>query len=74
LGNVLRLTVADNGKGMKLRADSIGIGVVGMRARARVAGGSVNVESRPGEGVRISVEIPLPKTPYVPQDSHSISR
>ena len=74
LGNVLRLTVADNGKGMKLRTDSIGIGLVGMRARARVAGGAVKVESRPGEGVRISVEIPLPKTPYVPQDSHSLSR
>jgi signal transduction histidine kinase len=74
LGNVLRLTVADNGKGMKLRTETVGIGVVGMRARARVAGGSVNVESRPGEGVRISVEIPLPKIPYVAQDSHSLSR
>jgi signal transduction histidine kinase len=74
LGNVLRLTVADNGKGMKLRTDSVGIGLVGMRARARVAGGSLSVESRPGEGVRISVEIPLPKAPYVPQNSHSFSR
>jgi signal transduction histidine kinase len=70
----LRLTVADNGKGMKIRSDAVGIGLVGMRARARVAGGSLSVESRPGEGVRISAEVPLPKTPYVPEDSHSLSR
>jgi signal transduction histidine kinase len=74
LGNILRLTVADNGKGMKPRPDSIGIGLVGMRARARVAGGTLSLESRPGEGVRISVEIPLPRTPYVPENSHSLSR
>jgi signal transduction histidine kinase len=74
VGNVLRLTVADNGKGMTIRTDSVGIGLVGMRARARVAGGSLVVESRPNEGVRICAEVPLPNTPYVPQDSHSFSR
>jgi signal transduction histidine kinase len=73
-GKTLRLTVADNGKGMKIRTDAVGIGLVGMRARARVAGGSLLVESRPGEGVRISAEVPLPQTPYVPEDSHSLSR
>jgi signal transduction histidine kinase len=73
-GKTLRLTVADNGKGMKIRTDSAGIGLVGMRARARVAGGSLFVESRPGQGVRIRAEVPLPKTPYVPEDSHSFSR
>jgi signal transduction histidine kinase len=74
VGNAVRLTVADNGKGMKIRTDSVGIGLVGMRARARVAGGSLFVESRPNEGVRICAEVPLPHTPYVPQDSHSLSR
>lgn len=74
VGNVLRLSVADNGKGMKIRTDSGGIGLLGMRARARVAGGTLSVESRPEEGVRICAEVPLPHTPYVPQDSHSFSR
>lgn len=73
-GNRLRLAVSDNGKGMKLRTDVAGIGLVGMRARARVAGGTLTIQSRPGEGVRICAEVPLPKSPYVPQDSHSLSR
>jgi signal transduction histidine kinase len=73
VGNVLRLTVSDNGKGMKLRTDSVGIGLVGMRARARVAGGALFVDSHPGSGVRICAEVPLPHTPYVPENSHSLS-
>jgi two-component system sensor histidine kinase UhpB len=74
IGNMLRLSVADNGKGMAGRTERVGIGLVGMRARARVAGGSLLVESRPGEGVRICAEVPLPNAPYVPEDSHSLSR
>jgi signal transduction histidine kinase len=73
-GNLLRLTVQDNGKGMALRTDSVGIGLVGMRARARVAGGALFVDSRPGHGVRICAEVPLSQTPYVPEDSHTLSR
>jgi signal transduction histidine kinase len=73
VGNLLRLTVADNGKGMQLRTDVVGIGLVGMRARARVAGGSLFVDSKPGAGVRICAEVPLPHTPYVPENSHSLS-
>ena len=30
-----------------------------MRARARSAGGDVDVQSRPGEGVLIEVRVPL---------------
>ena len=33
--------------------------MIGMRARARSAGGDVNVRSRPGEGVLIEVRVPL---------------
>ena len=52
LSDVLRLTVADNGIGMELRHRTSGSGLVGMRARARAAGGYRSVcESRPGEGV-----------------------
>ena len=36
-----------------------GLGMIGMRARARSAGGDVNVRSRPGEGVLIEVRVPL---------------
>jgi signal transduction histidine kinase len=38
---------------------SRGLGLIGMRARARSAGGDVTVHSRPGQGVLIEVRVPL---------------
>jgi signal transduction histidine kinase len=74
VGDVLCLTVSDNGRGMGLPAGTTGIGLAGMRARARVARGTVSVDSRPGEGVRIRAEVPLRQTRYVPQNPHTLSR
>jgi two-component system NarL family sensor kinase len=73
IGRMLRLTIADNGKGMQLHPGKTGIGLVGMRARARVAGGSLFVQSGAGEGVRICAEVPLPQSAYVTENSHSLS-
>jgi signal transduction histidine kinase len=73
IGKMLRLTIADNGKGMQLHTGTAGIGLVGMRARARVAGGSLFVQSGAGEGVRICAEVPLPQSVYVTENSHSFS-
>lgn len=72
--DTLRLTITDNGKGMSVARATHGTGLVGMRARARVAGGTVSVDSSPGNGVRICAELPLRDPVYVPEDSHSISR
>ena len=72
--DVLCLTVSDNGRGMGLQTATNGIGLAGMRARARVARGTVSVDSRPGKGVRIRAEVPLRQTRYVPQNSHTLSR
>jgi len=72
--DVLRLTISDNGKGMKLQTETMGIGLAGMRARARVAAGNLFVDSSPGRGVRICAEVPLRQTTYAPEDSHSFSR
>lgn len=79
--DALRLTVADNGKGMGTPAAppgatkrSAALGLAGMRARARVAGGTVSVDSRPGEGVRICASVPLRQNRYVSQNSHTVSR
>jgi signal transduction histidine kinase len=69
---LLRLTVADNGQGMRAKPDAGGLGLVGMRARARTAGGSLDVDSQPGRGVTISVEIPCEEPKYVPQASHTV--
>jgi len=68
LGEQIRLTVSDNGRGMKLDRPATlppstggrpaAMGMVGMRARARSAGGDLTVRSREGEGVLIEVRVP----------------
>jgi signal transduction histidine kinase len=73
VGHKLRLSITDNGQGMAVHTGSVGIGLVGMRARARAIGGTVLVISRPGEGVRICAEIPIRQANYVAQNSHTFS-
>ena len=62
-GGEVRLTVRDDGRGMKLErpaaARPAAMGMVGMRARARSAGGDLTVRSREGEGVLIEVRVPV---------------
>ncbi len=59
----VRLTIHDNGKGFPARqsAHRAGMGLSGMRARARSAGGELAIKSSPGEGVTIDVSAPLAK-------------
>jgi signal transduction histidine kinase len=71
--DTVRLMISDNGNGMNVAKATHGTGLVGMRARARVAGGTLSVDSSPGNGVRISVELPLRDPVYVTENSHSIS-
>jgi signal transduction histidine kinase len=54
------LSIQDDGRGLATtQPKGRGLGMIGMRARARSAGGDVNVRSRPGEGVLIEVRVPL---------------
>ena len=56
----VRLTVQDDGKGFPEGTASSGrFGLVGMQERARLLGGSFQVESSPGAGTRITAEVPL---------------
>lgn len=55
----LRLIVRDNGQGMDLAKPRTGHGLVVMRERARNLGGRFDLQSRPGQGLRIAVELPL---------------
>jgi len=60
----IRLSITDNGKGLgtdQRAGRSPGMGLTGMRARARSAGGELTLESQPGEGVTIQVWAPLAK-------------
>jgi GAF domain-containing protein len=56
-GNLLVLSIRDDGVG---GADPVsGTGLVGMSDRLEALGGSVRVESPPGEGTLITAELPL---------------
>jgi signal transduction histidine kinase len=57
----IRLTIQDDGRGLPESASGAarGLGLIGMRARARSAGGDVTIQSQPGHGVLIEVHVPL---------------
>ena len=56
----LTLSVADNGRGFNIEALSEfeGLGLAGMRERATLAGGSLEVASRPKNGTRVQFKVP----------------
>lgn len=53
-----RLLLWDNGRGFDLSQTSTGFGLQGMRERAQAIGGSLTVNSRPGEGCEIRLVVP----------------
>jgi signal transduction histidine kinase len=60
VGDRVTLVISDDGCGLSaVPSNSRGLGLIGMRARARSAGGDVDIRSRPGEGVLIEVQVPL---------------
>jgi signal transduction histidine kinase len=64
-GSVL-VTIEDNGVGfdqrrLKESSDSHGLGLVGIRERASELSGTLRIDSAPGEGTRLTVELPIDK-------------
>ncbi|WP_024287585.1 sensor histidine kinase [Cellulomonas sp. KRMCY2] len=57
----LVLEVSDDGRGAAAGTDGAGQGVLGMRERAAMLGGTLTVGPRPGGGYRVRAEIPLPR-------------
>jgi two-component system CheB/CheR fusion protein len=57
----LRLQVIDFGHGFDVNARRSGLGLISMEERARLMQGTFTAESEPGEGTRISVEVPWPQ-------------
>lgn len=66
-GGSLRVQVTDNGRGFDAAAvlrtgPAEGhFGLVGLQERATLLGGRARIESRPGQGTKITVELPLPE-------------
>jgi signal transduction histidine kinase len=58
-GDEIRLTISDDGVGfVPTRVAHAGLGLIGIEERVRELGGSVTVQSSPGQGTTIRVTIP----------------
>jgi signal transduction histidine kinase len=71
-GGDVHLLIEDNGGGIQDQdMDSPhGMGMVGMRARARNAGGDFRLRSVPGQGVRIEITVPATSRSHEQEDPH----
>ena len=55
----LHIEVQDDGEGFDPAVASEGIGIIGMRERVFALGGSIHVQSHPGEGTLVAITLPL---------------
>ena len=68
LPDALLAEVEDNGRGFScdpqgMPARNTGLGLLGIRERAAIAGGTLEIDSAPGRGTRITLRIPLTEVP-----------
>jgi len=72
-GGDVCLSIRDDGRGLPpAGAPRGGMGMIGMRARARSLGGDVAVRSSEGKGVEIEVRVPAKGAGHERQDSHPV--
>jgi PAS domain S-box-containing protein len=60
--DVVTLVVEDQGQGFgreRPAGGSVGLGLIGMQERALMAGGEIEIDSRPGDGTRVVVRLPI---------------
>ena len=62
----LVLQITDDGRGAAADSDGAGHGLLGMRERASMVGGTLSAGPRPGGGFRVRAELPLPPAPAEP--------
>lgn len=55
----IRFTVADNGVGFDISTVKKGIGLANIRRRAELFNGSMDIDSRPGQGCTLHIRIPV---------------
>ncbi len=61
--DILHVTVQDNGRGFDPGAVPLGeFGIAGMRERAALVGGELTFDSRPLDGTRVTLRVPLRST------------
>jgi two-component system sensor histidine kinase UhpB len=57
-GHGVRLTVRDDGCGFDTGAEHDSLGLSGMAERARLLGGTLDIDSRPGSGTALTLRVP----------------
>jgi two-component system sensor histidine kinase UhpB len=60
--NTVDIVVQDYGKGFIATLPTDGFGLTGIRERVRLAGGSYDLQTAPGEGTRFAIRLPLTKS------------
>jgi signal transduction histidine kinase len=65
------LEVKDNGRGIAPAAidDPHAVGLLGMRERARLVGGTLRIAAAPGRGTRVVVRLPIDRAPGIKRRS-----
>ncbi|MEC1522379.1 PAS domain-containing protein [Neobacillus niacini] len=58
IDDVIRVMIEDKGKGFELDSQSRGVGLFSMDERARAVGGELTINSSPGKGTKIILEVP----------------
>jgi len=56
------IRVRDDGQGFDTAADSAGFGLLGMRERIELLGGSMTIESAPGTGTAVTARLPAARS------------
>lgn len=64
----LSISIRDNGRGLAANSASsaAGFGLTSIRERAQIMGGTAGIDSAPGHGVNLHIDLPLPSTPERP--------
>ena len=57
-GHRVELEVADEGRGMAVKAEPRGLGLSNMKDRVAALGGTLRIESRPGKGTHVIASVP----------------
>jgi signal transduction histidine kinase len=62
----LSLSVRDDGAGFSTSSPTVGFGLLGMRERVSLVGGTIAIESSPGAGTTIGAELPVVRAGQAP--------
>ena len=74
--DVISLSIRDNGRGFDMNSVSpsepndLGYGLSGIAERVRILGGTLSIDSKPGKGTILSIEIPVISGQHESRNNH----